>query len=88
MIFPKSLKKGDTIGIIAPASPYRPNCRDSLIFELDMIKQTIESFGYNVKFGETCYISYKGYLAGEDDIRVRDLENMFIDEIIDAVLCL
>ena len=88
MIFPKSLKKGDTIGIIAPASPYRPIYRDSLIFELDIIKRAIESFGYNVKFGETCYLSYKGYLAGEDDIRVRDLENMFIDENIDAVLCL
>ena len=41
MIFPKSLKKGDTIGIIAPASPYRPIYRDSLIFELDIIKRAI-----------------------------------------------
>lgn len=88
MIFPKQLKKGDTIGIIAPSSPYRPKSKELLENELNNIKNTIEKFGYNVKLGETCYLSYKGYLAGEDDVRVRDLEKMFIDKEVDAILCL
>lgn len=88
MIFPKQLKKGDTIGIIAPSSPYRAKNNELLISELDTVKKTIESFGYKVKMGETCYLSYKGYLAGEDNIRVRDLENMFIDSQVDGILCL
>lgn len=88
MIFPNQLKKGDTIGIIAPSSPYRPQSEESLINELDKIKKTIENFGYKVKMGETCYLSYKGYLAGEDDIRVRDLESMFNDKKVTGILCL
>ncbi|GAA0863664.1 LD-carboxypeptidase [Paraclostridium tenue] len=88
MIYPKKLNKGDTIGIIAPSSPYRPLCKESLNYELDNIKKTIENFGYKVKMGNTCYLSYKGYLAGTDEDRVKDIETMFEDKNIDAILCL
>lgn len=88
MIYPKKLNKGDTIGIIAPSSPYRPLCKESLNYELDNIKKTIENFGYKVKMGSTCYLSYKGYLAGTDEDRVKDIETMFDDKNIDAILCL
>ncbi|WP_346044282.1 LD-carboxypeptidase [Paraclostridium tenue] len=88
LIYPKKLNKGDTIGIIAPSSPYRPLCKESLNYELDNIKKTIENFGYKVKMGNTCYLSYKGYLAGTDEDRVKDIETMFEDKNIDAILCL
>lgn len=88
MIFPKTLKKGDTIGIIAPSSPYKPKSKDCLNEELDNVKSTIESFGYKVKMGKTCYLSYKGYLAGADEERVKDIELMFNDKEVDAILCL
>lgn len=88
MIVPKSLKEGDTIGIIAPASPYRAKSKYTLVSELNDIKKAIEKFGYKVKMGETCYLSYKGYLAGEDEVRVRDLENMFMDKEVEGILCL
>lgn len=88
MIFPKQLKQGDTIGIIAPSSPYRAKNKKELIIDLDVVKKTIESFGYKVKMGETCYLSYKGYLAGTDYERVSDLENMFLDNEVDGILCL
>ena len=88
MIYPKKLNKGDTIGIIAPSSPYRPLCKESLNYELDNIKKTIENFGYKVKMGSTCYLSYKGYLAGTDEDRAKDIETMFEDKNIDAILCL
>lgn len=88
MIFPKKLNKGDTIGIIAPSSPYKPKSKESLKDELENVKKTIESFGYKVKMGETCYLSYKGYLAGEDEIRAKDIELMFKDKEVDGILCL
>lgn len=88
MIFPKKLNKGDTIGIIAPSSPYKPKSKYSLNCELYKIKKTIESFGYKVKMGNTCYLSYKGYLAGDDYARAKDIEDMFMDKDIDGILCL
>ena len=88
MIYPRNLNKGDTIGIIAPSSPYRALCIESLNYELDNIKKTIENFGYKVKMGSTCHLSYKGYLAGTDEDRVKDIEIMFEDKTIDAILCL
>ncbi|GAA0715029.1 LD-carboxypeptidase [Paraclostridium ghonii] len=88
MKFPKNLKKGDTIGIIAPASPYKAKSKDSLNYELYKIREKIESFGYKVKMGNTCYLSYKGYLAGDDDKRVKDIEDMFKDKDVDGILCL
>lgn len=88
MIFPKKLNKGDTIGIIAPSSPYKPKSKESLKGELENIKKTVESFGYKVKMGKTCYLSYKGYLAGEDEVRAKDIELMFKDKEIDGILCL
>lgn len=78
---PKGLKQGDTIGIIAPAG----NLRE---YTIEEIKSTIESYGYKVKIGRSCYLNYRGYLAGEDEIRVSDLENMFLDDRIDAIMCL
>lgn len=81
MNIPKNLKKGDTIGIIAPSG----NLREYTINE---IKLGIESYGYKVKIGKSCYLTYRGYLAGNDKIRATDLENMFLDTDVDAIMCL
>lgn len=81
MNLPKSLNEGDTIGIIAPAGNLRG-------YSIDKIKDIIESYGYKVKIGRSCYLNYRGYLAGEDEIRVSDLENMFLDDRVDAIMCL
>ena len=81
MNIPKPLCKGNTIGIVAPAS----NLRDYTIKE---VKEKLESYGYNVKIGKSCNLKYRGYLAGEDEIRALDLENMFLDKEVDAIMCL
>ena len=78
---PKGLKQGDTIGIIAPAGDLRE-------YTIEGIKSSIESYGYKVKIGRSCYLNYRGYLAGEDEIRVSDLENMFLDDRVNAIMCL
>ena len=73
MIYPKGIKKGDTIGIVAPSGPFRATT-------LGEIENALNDLGYNVKFGESCYGSYKGYLSSEDSIRAKDIEDMFLDK--------
>ncbi|WP_270939849.1 S66 peptidase family protein [Romboutsia lituseburensis] len=81
MNIPESLKVGDTIGLIAPSGPLRKG-------NIEQIKSAIESYGYSVKIGESCYLQYKGYLAGDDETRAKDVEKMFLDDSIDAIMCL
>lgn len=88
MIFPEKLKKGDIIGVIAPASPSKSKTKKLLTYELEKIEQELNKLGYKVKFGKTCYLRYKGYLAGEDEFRVKDIENMFLDKDVNGILCL
>ena len=81
MIYPKGIKKGDTIGIVAPSGPFRATT-------LGEIENALNDLGYNVKFGESCYGSYKGYLSSEDSIRAKDIEDMFLDKTVDGIFCL
>lgn len=80
MIVPNSLCEGDTIGIVAPAGPLRV-C-------LHEIKSSIEMHGYKVKIGRSCYLNYKGYLAGKDEDRAKDINDMFLDSEVNAIMCL
>lgn len=80
MIKAKALKPGDTIGIIAPASP---TARQNVYLS----KKALEEMGFKVKIGESCYETY-GYLAGKDELRAKDLNDMFRDKKVDGVICL
>lgn len=68
----------------------RNNCAIWAIkkYKFEEIKFNLESYGYEVKFSESCSLSYKGYLAGNDDIRARDIEGMFLDKDVDMIMCL
>ena len=81
MIFPNGIKKGDTIGIVAPSSPFDKN-------KIPGVLKALNELGYKVKFGKSCYSNYKGYLAGTDETRVKDIEEMFLDCDVDAILCM
>ena len=79
--FPHPLLPGMTIGLVAPASPvFEPDRRDAAV-------RLLEDMGFSVRRGETmdavdfCY-------AGDHALRARDLENMFLDDGIDTVVCL
>ncbi len=80
MNFPRGIKKGDTIGIIAPSGPFRN--------DLYEVEKTLVNYGYKVKFGKSCHTSYKGYLSNEDKIRAKDIEEMFLDNEVDGIICL
>lgn len=77
---PKALTLGGTIGIVAPASQASEEKREKARVE-------IEKLGFNVRFGKSCFEKY-GYLAGKDQIRAEDLNNMFEDSNIDGIICL
>lgn len=81
MKYPKSLKKGDTIGLVAPAGPLRN-------IKIEEIKYELNRLGYEVKIGKSCYLSFKGYLSGKDKDRALDLERMFLDKDVDAIICI
>jgi muramoyltetrapeptide carboxypeptidase len=75
------LKFGDTIGITAPASPVKAEIVPESIL-------AVRELGFKVKVGGSCYEEYGGYLAGTPENRAKELNVMFKDPDVDAILCL
>ncbi|MBQ8556148.1 MAG: LD-carboxypeptidase [Clostridia bacterium] len=81
MLYGKKLKFGDTVGLIAPSGAVRtPGAIERAVAET-------ERMGFKVKLGESCGARY-GYLSGSDEIRARDVNTMFLDDEVDAIICL
>lgn len=81
MKYPEKLKKGATVGIIAPSSPV-PEERVGQCIE------TVESLGYRVKAADNLAASKGGYMAGDERVRGQWINRMFEDPEVDAVFCL
>ena len=78
MLLPKALQKGDTIGVIAPASP--PNMK--------RLRNAIPFFtqlGLCVKLGKNIE-KVHGYLAGTDEERLSDFHDMVADDDVKAII--
>ena len=80
LIKPKGLKFGDTIGLIAPASP-------TTKAKVLQAHDEIIKLGFKVKVGNSCYEEY-GYLSGKDNIRASDINQMFRDKEVHGIICL
>ena len=80
-MYPKKIEKGATFGIVALSSPSKPEL-------IAQGKANLKKLGYKVVLGESCTSSYAGYLSGTDDLRANDLNKMFEDDSIDAIMCL
>lgn len=76
----KKLKKGDTIGIIAPAS-----C--TTYEKVLEAKKNIEDIGYQVILGECTKKQWYSY-AGTDEERAEEINSFFDDKSIDAIICM
>lgn len=76
---PKRLKKGDTIGLISPASYIADE-------GLEKAVKNLESLGFKVKLGQHIR-KLHGFVAGTDQERLEDLHNMFADPGIDGIWC-
>ncbi|SMO69236.1 S66 peptidase family protein [Fodinibius sediminis] len=79
VIKPKALSRGDTIGLISPAGIIGDDT------DYDKIVERIQQLGYKTKEGANARRKY-GYLAGTDEQRAADLNAMFADPSVDAVM--
>lgn len=77
----KKLKFGDTIGFIGPSGAVRTEGA------IERAVAETERLGFRVKLGESAGQKY-GYLAGSDEVRARDINTMFADDEVDAIICL
>jgi muramoyltetrapeptide carboxypeptidase len=76
-IHPPRLKIGDTIVVIAPASPIESHMEaGKLVSPLDSGIATIEKMGFRVRFDERIFQSSR-YLAGSDVDRAEELMRAF-----------
>jgi len=69
IIKPPALKSGDTIALVAPAAYAEPE-------EIITAKKNMERYGFKVVFGKNLAAQY-GYLAGTDQQRADDINEMF-----------
>ncbi|HEV7620949.1 MAG TPA: LD-carboxypeptidase [Flavisolibacter sp.] len=77
---PPYLKKGDTIGIVAPAG-FMP------IERMQACIETLDSWGYTIRLGATTHSDSLNYFSGTDEERRADLQAMLDDRDIKAILC-
>ena len=81
LLKPERLNFGDTIGIIAPASPPQdPKA-------VDRAAQALERFGFKPKLAKNVRARH-GFLAGGDRERAADLMVMFADKKVKAIICM
>lgn len=81
MIYGKKLKFGDTIGLIAPSGAMRTEGA------IERAVAETQRMGFKVKLGESAGKKY-GYLSGTDEVRARDINAMFADDEVDAIICI
>jgi muramoyltetrapeptide carboxypeptidase len=79
---PPRLHDGDTIGVIAPSHPVMP-FRKMYLQGIENIKK----FGFKIKEGKTVKLQHMDYMAGTDIQRAEDLNSMFADKEVKAIIC-
>jgi muramoyltetrapeptide carboxypeptidase len=73
------MKPGDLIGVCSPAGPVEEE-------ELRPGIKALESLGFRVYLSSHCLMK-KAYLAGADELRLRDLHGLFQDDKVKAIIC-
>jgi muramoyltetrapeptide carboxypeptidase len=77
---PQRLQVGDTVGLISPAGMIESK-------DVEEAKQTFATLGLQVKLGQHLLDRY-GYLAGKDIDRAADVNAMFADKSVKAVIAM
>src|SRR4051812_2346892 len=81
MRLPPPLLPGARVALVAPASPLRTRA------ETDVACEQARSFGWEPVVAENA-MARRGYLAGDDAMRLHDLNTALRDDSIDAIWCL
>jgi len=80
-LLPKAIQKGDTVGLISPSAATADR------MQFTYAKEALMALGFRVKLGENLDNRY-GHLAGTDLERAKDLNQMFADPEVKAVICI
>jgi len=79
LIKPRALRKGDTVGIVAPSTPpFEPG-------DLEFTYRWLAKLGLKYKLGKHVHERWGDY-AGSDQARLEDLHNLFADRDVAAIL--
>lgn len=82
MILSERLKKGDTIGIIAPSDPII----GENIEELEQARKIVEKDGFKVKYSKNIFSNTNGYSATAKE-KADDINEMFADKEVKMIWC-
>ncbi len=77
---PAALQPGDTIGVVAPASPFN---KETFERSCDNLRRQ----GYKVLVPESVYAREMPYFAGTAEQRARDIQEMFENPEVRAIIC-
>jgi muramoyltetrapeptide carboxypeptidase len=80
-IKPAALKKGDTIGLVCPA--YSAFIKE----EVTIAIESLQAMGFKVFQGKHIFDRY-GNLAGKDEDRAADINEMFANKKVDAIMAM
>ena len=80
MKYPKKLQQGDTVGLVATSSFISTE-------RIAACVKCMEDMGYKVKTAANLDASYAGFMAGTGKERADELNKMFADPEVDAILC-
>ncbi len=76
----RRLAQGQTVGLVSPAGATWQSD------EITIIQEALAALGLKAKVGRHVLDRY-GYLAGRDEDRAADVNAMFADDSVDAILC-
>lgn len=82
LLKPPRLRGGDTIGVVAPSYPV---AQFQKLYDQGI--RNLKDFGFKVKEGKTVKLEHMVYMAGTDVERAEDINNMFADKKVKAIVC-
>lgn len=82
IIKPAFLKKGSTIGIVSVSAPDAANEPERFERGVDVLRRR----GYEVSIG-SCVDKRRGYLSADEQSMAQDVNKMFSDEKVAAIIC-
>ncbi len=83
LVKPSKLSKGDTIGIVTPSEPITEEKLSRYEKGIDELKVR----GFRIKVGEYALGNKDNYVASSDSERAEDINRMFKDPEVKAILC-
>ena len=82
MIIPERLKKGDTIGVVAPSNPI---IGDN-IEEIEQARKIVEKEGFKVKYSKNLFSNTNEYSSTAKE-KADDINEMFADKEVKMIWC-